>query len=278
MTSLIPYAEVIGDPIVQSKSPAIHHFWLDALQMKGEYRATRVTRADFHAFLANRRTDPNWLGCNVTMPLKLDAIAVAGEADDLAMAARAANLLVCREGRLRACNTDIHGILAALPETLMPPGSEVCVLGTGGAARAVMAALRMRNVGLVLISARDVQQARSLLVEFGFGGSARALDDAQNIQTAEVIINATPLGMAGQAPMPLAILDHLSDPMPNAVVFDMVVTPAETELIRAAEAAGLRTVKGIAMLVEQAAESFELLFGKKPPRDRDADLFAMLRA
>lgn len=272
------YAEVIGDPIAQSLSPVIHGFWLRALNIGADYRRTLVTRADFPDYLAKRRTDPDWRGCNVTMPLKLDAAALADDTDDLSMAARAANLLIPREGRVLAGNTDVTGVLAALPESLMPRGAEVCVIGTGGAARAVLAALRIRDVALVMISARDVHEGRVLLAEFGFDGCVHPLEDAHHIETAEVIINATPLGMVGQPQMPNGILENLRDPMPDAVVFDMVITPIETELLRAAKAQGLRTVRGVDMLVEQAAESFSLLFGAKPPRDRDAALLKELGA
>ncbi|MEO7410057.1 MAG: shikimate dehydrogenase, partial [Sphingomicrobium sp.] len=117
MTSSVPYAEVIGDPIVQSKSPAIHKFWLAALGMEGDYRAVRVNRGELPDYLARRRADPAWRGCNVTMPLKLDALLLADAPSDRATAAGAANLLVHRDDGLLAANTDvgaIQGLLAPL--------------------------------------------------------------------------------------------------------------------------------------------------------------------
>ena len=111
MTSTGGFAEVIGDPIVQSKSPAIHNFWLNKLGLPGDYKATQVTRAELSEFIAGRRQDPNWRGCNVTMPLKLDAILLADETSDRAVAAGAANLLIHKDGRLLAGNTDVAGVL-----------------------------------------------------------------------------------------------------------------------------------------------------------------------
>ena len=138
MTSALPYAEVIGDPIAQSKSPAIHRFWLDALAIEGEYRATQVMRADFKAYLALRRADPAWRGCNVTMPLKLDALLAADDASDSATAAGAANLLTFRDGKLVAANTDVD----AVRDLVSPLARDsVTILGNGGAARAVLLAL-----------------------------------------------------------------------------------------------------------------------------------------
>ena len=89
MTSGVPYAEVIGDPIEHSKSPLIHGFWLQQLGMEAEYRRTRITREQLPAFIAARRLDSNWRGCNVTMPLKLDALMMADERSDGAVSAGA---------------------------------------------------------------------------------------------------------------------------------------------------------------------------------------------
>ena len=86
----LPYAEVIGDPIAQSKSPLIHGFWLQKVGLAEDYRATQVTRAELPGFLKKRQADPGWRGCNVTMPLKLDAVVQADESTDRAIAAGAA--------------------------------------------------------------------------------------------------------------------------------------------------------------------------------------------
>ena len=268
MTSLVPYAEVIGDPIAQSKSPAIHRFWLDALDMKGDYRATRVTRSEFNAYLTDRRGDPAWRGCNVTMPLKLDALFAADEPTDRATATGAANLLMIRDGRLVAANTDVEAVL----DLITPLDHDsVTILGTGGAARAVLLALKLLDSGEVRLQARDLAAATSLCVEFGLGEGPRpfnALVDSRGL------INATPLGMAGIAPTHIDISAMPAD----GWVLDLVSAPLPTPLLAQAAKRGLETIDGLFVLVEQAADSFELLFGKKPPRNRDNDLFAMLRA
>ena len=272
------FAEVIGDPIEHSRSPSIHRFWLDAIGSDADYRATRVGRDELAEFLGRRRGDPDWRGCNVTMPLKLDALALADEATDRALAAGASNILLPRDGKLLAGNTDVAGILAVLPDTVMSSSSEVCVIGTGGAARAALTAMRIRGVRIALISARDERGGWSLMEQFGFGGTVRPLEDAHNYQTADVIINATPLGMTGHPRVPQPILDHLRDPAPGATLLDLVTSPPRTELLAAAEAAGMNTIDGLTMLVEQAAASFGHFFGEPPPRDKDAELMISLRA
>src|SRR5689334_1775895 len=101
------FAEVIGDPIAHSLSPRIHGFWLKALSLDADYRANRVDRSGFETWLDTRRADANWLGANVTMPLKLDALGAADEASDRAIAAGAANLLKRKDGKVYAANTDV---------------------------------------------------------------------------------------------------------------------------------------------------------------------------
>ena len=266
------YAEVIGDPIAHSQSPVIHGFWLKALKIDAEYRRTLVTRADFPDYLAKRRADPDWRGCNVTMPLKLDAVALADDATDRAVAAGAANLLLPREGKLIAANSDIGGVVAIIRQ-LREAGAvmgSVTVLGTGGAARAVLVALRFSEISKVIIEARDMAEARKLTVEFGLGEAPQLFDTPV---ATDGLINATPLGMPGRAD-PCCELDTMPS---NGWVFDLV-TLADTPLIKRARAKGLHVANGLAMLVEQAAESFPLLFDAQPPRDQDAALFAELGA
>ena len=268
MTSSVPYAEVIGDPIAQSKSPMIFRFWLDALGIKGEYRATRVTRVEFKAYLANRRADPAWRGCNVTMPLKLDALFAADDPTDRATAAGAANLLVIRDGRLAAANTDVGGVRDLIAPLVR---DSVTILGNGGAARAVLLALKLLGSGEVRMQARDMAEATSLCVEFGLDDGPRPFDSPIDSRG---LINATPLGMAGIAPTHL----DLSAMPADGWVLDLVSAPLPTPLLAQAAERGLTTIDGLSVLVEQAADSFELLFGNKPPRDRDGELLAMLHA
>lgn len=273
-----PYAEVIGDPIAQSKSPLIHNFWLAKLGIDAEYRACHVRADELADYFTQRRRDPEWRGCNVTMPHKRAVMELADVLDPLTERVGAVNTIVPEESGLVGHNTDVAGILSALPVELMPPGAEVCILGTGGAARAALAACRKRNVSVVLISARDEDAAWKLHHEFNLGGSVGPIDDFHNLQTGEVIINATPLGMTGAPPMPRSVLDHLSDPMPDAAVLDMVYSPLDTEFLRAAENAGCRTIDGLAMLIGQAAAAFEKFFGAAAPREHDAELRTLLTA
>ena len=267
-----PYAEVIGDPIDHSRSPLIHGFWLEALGIEASYDRRKITRAELPAYIVEKRADPDWRGSNVTMPLKLDAIGLADGAADRAVAAGAANVLMMRDGKLVAANTDVGAIAALLSRLHQGKArmSSVILLGNGGAARAALVALKLVGLANVRIQARDLGEARKLAVEFG-------LEVAPELFTAPItsdgMINATPLGMPGRD----CLNCDLTKMPKGGWVFDMVTDPDETPLIEAARTRGLTTIDGLDMLVEQAATSFKLFFGKEAPRDRDAELWQRLR-
>lgn len=271
MTSAKGYAEVIGDPIAYSRSPAIHKFWLETLGLDFDYRATRVSRAELPAYVEDRRADANWRGCNVTMPLKLDALIQADEASDRAVAAGAANLLLRKNAGIMAGNTDVGAILELLgPRLQSNPGGSITLLGNGGAARATLVAMRMLGHAAIRIQARDLGEAYKLAVEFALEEEPRRFDMPID---SNGLINATPLGMSG---FPMVAIDLAAMPS-RGWVFDMVTEPAETALIQAARQRGLAALDGLALLVEQASASFMLLFGHEAPRDKDSELMARLR-
>lgn len=268
-----PYAEVIGDPIDHSLSPIIHNFWLEALGVEASYERRKVTRAELPAYIEEKRKDAAWRGSNVTMPLKLDAVALADGAADWAVAAGAANVLMMREGKLIAANTDVGAIAALLSRLHQAKArmGSVILLGNGGAARAALVALKLVGIVNVRIQARNLSEARKLAVEFGLEVDPAPL-------TAPIVsdglINATPLGMPG-----VDCLNCDLDQMPqDGWVFDMVTDAGGTPLVEAAAARGLKSVNGLDMLIEQAATSFKLFFDKDAPRDRDPELWEKLRS
>jgi shikimate dehydrogenase len=279
---------VIGDPIAQSRSPAIHGYWLGQLGLTADYRACHVAPGELADYLTARRGDPHWRGCNVTMPHKQAIMPLLDRLDPLARRVGAVNTVV-REanGALAGYNTDVPGFLEPLRPLLA--GQHLFrmarILGTGGAARAIVAALAQEGFVLVL-AGRDPAKARALLDELDPGGDHHAVDLAHfagatdfafddRAHCLDLIVNASPLGMAGQPPL----LFDLSHAPPNSVVYDIVTHPLDTPLLKAARAAGLRTIDGLSMLIGQAAVAFEHFFGQPPPRaDGDAALRALLTA
>lgn len=265
-----PYAEVIGDPIAQSKSPLIHKFWLDALGIDGDYRRAHVKSDDLAAYIADRRADPDWRGCNVTMPHKAAVMELVEDPGDIRGTIGAMNTIVRQsDGVLIGTNTDAAGFYSPLAE-LDLEGAPVAVVGAGGAARAVLFALARANVGKVTIFNRSPLKAMGLLATFGLKGDVVGLDAA--LPPVQLLVNSSSLGMTGQPPLDLD-LSALPD---DAIVYDLVYSPLQTGLLKAAEACGLGTVDGLDMLIGQAALAFELFFGASPPEGRDDELRALL--
>lgn len=262
----VPFAEVIGDPVDHSLSPDIHNHWLERLGLKGDYRRLRCSPAELPAYLARRIQDPWWRGCSVTMPLKEAAAdLVAGSA------VGAVNCVVPDGERLRAFNTDVEGVAAALGD-LRLAGAPAVVIGAGGAARAVVAQLAGRDARVTIL-ARSPEKAE-LLRQIGDISILPLAQAEKATRGAAVIVNATPLGMTGGEAMPPCILDALAA-APDALAVDMVYCPLVTPLLARAAAAGLHTADGLTILIGQARRQFELFFGAALPED-DAELRALL--
>lgn len=267
-----PFAEVIGDPISHSKSPRIHGFWLECLGIEAEYRATHVTAEALPDFIAARAQDPDWRGCNITLPHKIAVMDHVADPGGIRSSIGAMNTIARNDaGGLFGTNTDAGGFYAPLADMALA-GAPIVVAGTGGAAHAVLFALSRLDVGPVTLLARNPLKAAALLARFGLKGDVRAMDAA--LPPAQLFVNTTSLGMTGQPPLSPDL-----SPLPaDAVVYDIVYAPLVTPLLAAAEARGLQTVDGLEMLVGQAAIAFELFFGAPPPRDRDEELRGRLLA
>ncbi len=280
------YAEVIGDPIAQSKSPAIHGFWLSRLGIDAEYRATRVDQGKLGEFVAMRRRDPDWRGCNVTMPHKQAVMPFLDRLDPLAASVGAVNTVVPEAGGLTGYNTDVPGFLEPLRSLLDETHyfRMARVFGTGGAARAIIKGLAAEKLVIVL-AGRSPDKARALLDELDPQGEHHAatladfaeatdfvFDDRE--QCLDLIVNASSLGMAGQPPL---IFD-LSHAPPGSIFYDIVTSPLDTLFLQAARSAGFRTIDGLSMLIGQADHAFRRFFGALPPRAADAALRGTLGA
>ena len=258
-----PYAEVIGDPVAHSLSPAIHGRWLAALGLNARYQSTRVTGDELLPFLDQRRADSDWRGCNVTAPHKQ---AVATLVDRLTPAAERIGAVNCiyREGdELVGANTDLAGVAAALSSAEIA-GRKAVILGAGGAAAPAVDYLLERRAAEVVLMVRDPARA-DILRRRAPDCIRTAPFTGEAIAGASVVINSTPLGLGSGVPMPQAILTALPSAALGATVLDMVYHPERTPLLAAAEIAGLRPVTGLVMLVGQARPAFELFFGRPAP-------------
>lgn len=266
------YAEVIGDPISHSKSPKMHGFWLEKCGIEADYHATHVKPEDLAAFFEGRAADPEWRGCNVTIPHKIATMDHVADPGNVRASIGAMNTVArTGDGTLFGTNTDAGGFFTPIADVPLE-GAPVVVAGTGGAAHAVLFALSRVGVGPVTLLARNPLKGAALLARFGLKGDVRAMDAA--LPSAALLVNTSSLGMVGQE----AFVPDLSPLPEDAVVYDIVYTPLVTPLLAAAEARELATVDGLEMLIGQGAIAFEIFFGKAPPRDLDEELRELLLA
>ncbi|MGS1017372.1 shikimate dehydrogenase family protein [Allosphingosinicella humi] len=258
------YAEVIGDPVAQSKSPAIHKTWLAACGLEGDYRATQVRPEGLAAYVDTRRADPDWRGCNVTIPHKQAIIPLLDTIDPGARAIGAVNCVHRIGDALEGRNSDIDGIAAAL-DGIPLEGRKVALIGAGGAARAALAYLVRRKTGSITLLVRDPQKAESLR-EMASTIAIFPLSEADEaLSGARLIINASPMGMDGSAAMPPALLDAVTAHSADAALFDMVYKPLETAFLATGRAHGGTGIDGLTMLIGQARAAFALFFGHPAP-------------
>jgi shikimate dehydrogenase len=253
-------AGVIGDPVRHSRSPAIHNAAFAATGLDWVFVALPTTRgraADAVAAMATFGLG----GMSVTMPHKEDVARVLDRLSPLAARLDSVNCVAWQDGGLVGHNTDASGFASALAHVGTDlAGRQVAVLGAGGAARAVIAgALDAGAAGVIVVNRTP-----------GRADAAVALDPercrvggSDDVADADVVVNATPLGMTGTPGCPVK---------PGAlsagqVVVDLVYDPVETDLLAAARAVGALAVDGLGMLVHQAAEAFRLWTGIEPPVD-----------
>lgn len=273
----VPYAEVIGDPVAQTSSPAIHRHWLQSLGLQGDFRATRVSGRDLSDFLAARRGDPLWRGCNVTIPHKQAVLPLLDGVDPGAAAIGAVNCILPGDDGLAGRNTDIDGVAAALAEAAIA-GAKAALIGGGGGARAALRHFLDRGAAEVAILVRDPVNAEPLRRMHPARVKVlpiAACDEA--LRGAAAIVQATPMGMAGGQEMPRELLACVRARAAGAVSLDMVYKPLDTPFLAAARAGGGRTIDGLVMLIGQAKAAFRFFFGAEPPDD-DSAVRALLTA
>ena len=260
---------VIGSPVAHSLSPLLHNSAFAALGLAQRWDsfAFEVAPGDAHGALdAMRRAGIR--GLSVTMPHKAAVAALVDECSDTARRLDAVNCVVNEDGALYGTNTDGEGFVASLARSARfdPAGRRCLVIGAGGAARAVVLALAARGAAGVAIVNRTPERAFRAADLAGSGGSAVPLTDAsvaEAVATADLVVNATPVGMAGGPPEEWLVPPGLLGP--GQVAADLVYAPRPTRWLAEAAAAGATVLDGLGMLVHQAAAQLVLWTGAEPP-------------
>ncbi|WP_273788777.1 shikimate dehydrogenase [Bartonella sp. ML70XJBT] len=265
-TTKAPCAFVVGTPIHHSKSPKIHNFWLKQYNLQGEYIAQEVTSEEFRGFFTSIKKR-GFCGGNITLPYKQEAFHLANYKDDVATMIGAVNTLWYEENKLCATNSDAYGFSANLDD-FYPDwvGETAVIFGAGGAARAVLYALKKRGFERICLVNRTKGRAEDLAQHFG---KPVEVHDWQNIDKilyqADLIVNTTSIGITTPyEEKENSFFCDFHKAKTTALVTDIVYTPLLTPFLQQAKAHGLRTVDGLGMLLHQAVFGFERWFGIRP--------------
>ena len=262
---------LFGYPLGHSISPTFQQAALDHYSVPATYAAWPTPPESLRDEVEKLRQE-EYLGANLTIPHKETVMGMLDEVDSSAADIGAVNTVVKRDGRMIGYNTDAYGLVRSLKDEagFDPRGKAVVLLGAGGAARAAAYGLAKEGAASLTIANRTEERARSLAEDMRphlRATAAVGLDQAalsQVCANADLIVNATPMGMRGgpaedESPLRSALIPQ------SALVYDMVYTPAVTHLMKEAVLAGAQTLGGLAMLVYQGAASFELWTGKAAP-------------
>jgi shikimate dehydrogenase len=247
---------LIGDPVEHSLSPLIHHAGYQALGM--DYLYLPLLVKDFKQAIKGIR-GLGIRGASVTMPYKTRAIEYVDEFDQLALATGAVNTIVNNDGVLTGYNTDYHGAVKALEATPLE-GKKAVIVGGGGAATAVALGVKRGGARLVILN-RTEEKAKKLaeMLDAEDSGSLKKLNE---VSSADILINATSVGMWPNTNESLIPKDLLHNQL---TVFDIVYNPRETRLLAEAKEKGCDVIYGYKMFLHQAAMQFELFTGNEPP-------------
>lgn len=256
-------AFVIGHPIAHSRSPLIHGAWLAEHAIHGSYQAIDVPPAELPAFFERLRAG-EFVGGNVTIPHKEAVFELCDSVDALATTIGAVNTLIVRDGKVHGANTDYLGFLGNLDASA--PGwsddlEDALVIGAGGAARAILVALRERIGGKVHVLNRTLANAQALVDDIDGPFEAHDFEAFPDLAPhTSLVVNTSSIGMHG------SFFDWLDMSLlpKTALVTDIVYTPLETRLLADARARNLRTIDGLGMLLHQAVPGFAAWFGVTP--------------
>lgn len=254
------WAGVIGWPVKHSKSPLIHNHWCVKYGVDAAYLPLPVPPESLPTVIP-ALPHMGCVGVNLTIPHKELVLAQVQQLDSFAQRIGAVNTLVIKDGALLGYNTDAYGFWQNLESSVngIKRGAAF-VVGAGGAARAVVAALDDAGFAPIYIMNRTREKAEALR---SISAQVKAVGWSTNpaeLASCSLLVNTTSLGMQGQPPLELA-LDALSS---DALVTDIVYTPLQTPLLQDASTRGLQIVDGLGMLLYQAQKAFELWFGILP--------------
>jgi len=257
-------AGVMGWPVMHSRSPLMHNYWMDQQGVAGTYVPLAIKPGDLGAAL--RALHPlGFAGCNLTIPHKLDAMTIVDEVDEVAEKIGAISCVVVRkDGSLFGTNNDWLGFIGNLKQrqpNWRADAGPIAVIGAGGGGRAVCYALLHEGATEIRLVNRTAQKAKAIAEQFGGPIQALPWDDRHEaLDGVTMAVNVTSQGMDGQPALDLR-LDNLPK---SALAADIIYTPLETPFLAAARERGNPTVNGLGMLLHQGPPAWKKWFDLEP--------------
>lgn len=254
---------LVGHPVSHSHSPVIHHLFAKQTDQDLTYELIDATAEEFEVAVRGFKA-AGGKGLNITVPHKERALNLAASASDAADAAQAANTLEWSDGSIKAYNTDGIGLIRDISDNLGfdLAAKRVLILGAGGAVRGVVCPLLEAGIGSLIIANRTLSRAENLQTELAEKANFAVcgFDDLASLDPQDVIINATSAGVKGESvPFPSSLFHS------EQLSYDLSYSLRETPFVHLAAACGTgRAVQGWGMLIEQAAESFNIWRGVRP--------------
>lgn len=258
-------AAVIGFPVKHSWSPIIHNYWIKEHGISGEYEKIEVHPNDLKSLVISKK-EQGFSGLNITIPHKEKVTEICDELSESARVLQAVNLITFKNNIIYGDNTDGGGFVESLKEDFPDinlSSLRIGILGAGGAAKSIALSLSKENPKKIFVFNRNIDRAEKLLEKVNFHAAEPLNIDDINLKklSIDLLINATPVGMAGMTDTNFINFKNI-----GGIEFfaDIVYNPENTESMSLARSQNIKTMGGLGMLLYQAVPSFESFFGVRP--------------
>ena len=258
-------AAVIGFPVKHSWSPIIHNYWIKEHGIFGEYKKIEVHPSDLKSLVISKK-EQGFSGLNITIPYKEKVTEICDELSESARILQAVNLITFKNNLIYGDNTDGGGFVESFKEDFPDinlSGLRIGILGAGGAAKSIALSLSKENPKKIFVFNRNIDRAEKLVEKVNFHAAEPFHIDDIDLKKLrfDLLINATPIGMAGMTDTNFINFKNIEG---IEIFADIVYNPENTENIILARSQNIKTIGGLGMLLYQAIPSFESFFGVRP--------------
>ena len=258
-------AAVIGFPVKHSWSPIIHNYWIKEHGIFGEYKKIEVHPSDLKSLVISKK-EQGFSGLNITIPYKEKVTEICDELSESARILQAVNLITFKNNLIYGDNTDGGGFVESFKEDFPDinlSGLRIGILGAGGAAKSIALSLSKENPKKIFVFNRNIDRAEKLIEKVNFHAAEPFHIDDIDLKklSFDLLINATPIGMAGMTDTNFINFKNIEG---IEIFADIVYNPENTENIILARSQNIKTMGGLGMLLYQAIPSFESFFGVRP--------------